>query len=71
MRRQRHQAVKEHDPDKMVGEGKSAYLPSCPRFQYPLLQSYTHKALPLLKTNTLFQQDKRRLYTWTSPDGQN
>ena len=20
--------------------------------------------------NTLFQQDKRRLYTWTSPDGQ-
>ena len=21
-------------------------------------------------TNTLFQQDKRRLYTWTSPDGQ-
>ena len=21
-------------------------------------------------TNTLFQQHKRRLYTWTSPDGQ-
>ena len=21
--------------------------------------------------NTLFQQHKRRLYTWTSPDGQN
>ena len=24
----------------------------------------------LLITNTLFQQHKRRLYTWTSPDGQ-
>ena len=23
----------------------------------------------LVKANTLFQQDKRRLYTWTSPDG--
>ena len=25
----------------------------------------------LVITNTLFQQYKRRLYTWTSPDGQN
>ena len=24
----------------------------------------------LLIANTLFQQHKRRLYTWTSPDGQ-
>ena len=24
----------------------------------------------LFKANTLFQQHKRRLYTWTSPDGQ-
>ena len=24
----------------------------------------------LLMVNTLFQQHKRRLYTWTSPDGQ-
>ena len=24
----------------------------------------------LVITNTLFQQDKRRLYRWTSPDGQ-
>ena len=24
----------------------------------------------LLRANTLFQQHKRRLYTWTSPDGQ-
>ena len=24
----------------------------------------------LVKTNTLFQQHNRRLYTWTSPDGQ-
>ena len=24
----------------------------------------------LVISNTLFQQDKRRLYTWTSPDGQ-
>ena len=24
----------------------------------------------LVKANTLFQQHKRRLYTWTSPDGQ-
>ena len=25
---------------------------------------------PLVIANTFFQQDKRRLYTWTSPDGQ-
>ena len=25
----------------------------------------------LVIANTLFQQNKRRLYTWTSPDGQN
>ena len=25
----------------------------------------------LFIANTLFQQHKRRLYTWTSPDGQN
>ena len=25
----------------------------------------------LVIANTLFQQHKRRLYTWTSPDGQN
>ena len=25
----------------------------------------------LVIVNTLFQQHKRRLYTWTSPDGQN
>ena len=24
----------------------------------------------LVKANTLFQQHRRRLYTWTSPDGQ-
>ena len=24
----------------------------------------------LVKANTLYQQHKRRLYTWTSPDGQ-
>ena len=24
----------------------------------------------LIIANTLFQQNKRRLYTWTSPDGQ-
>ena len=26
--------------------------------------------ISLVIANTLFQQDKRRLYTWTSPDGQ-
>ena len=26
--------------------------------------------MPLVIANTLFQQHKRRLYTWTSPDGQ-
>ena len=25
---------------------------------------------PLVIANTLFQQHKRKLYTWTSPDGQ-
>ena len=28
------------------------------------------KGNPLVIANTLFQQQKRRLYTWTSPDGQ-
>ena len=28
------------------------------------------KEKPLVIANTLFQQRKRRLYTWTSPDGQ-
>ena len=32
-----------------------------------------NRVLPrkFIETNTLFQQHKRRLYTWTSPDGQN
>ena len=30
----------------------------------------TPMADALVITNTLFQQHKRRLYTWTSPDGQ-
>ena len=29
-----------------------------------------YKQIALVITNTLFQQHKRRLYTWTSPDGQ-
>ena len=28
------------------------------------------KESPLVIANTLFQQYKKRLYTWTSPDGQ-
>ena len=28
------------------------------------------KRMPLVIPNTLFQQRKRPLYTWTSPDGQ-
>ena len=33
-----------------------------------LIEFYQENALVI--TNTLFQQQKRRLYTWTSPDGQ-
>ena len=33
-----------------------------------LIEFYQENAL--VKANTLFQQHKRRLYTWTSPDGQ-
>ena len=33
-----------------------------------LIEFCQEKALVI--TNTLFQQHKRRLYTWTSPDGQ-
>ena len=29
-----------------------------------------HQRNTLVITNTLFQQHKRRFYTWTSPDGQ-
>ena len=33
-----------------------------------LIEFYQENALVI--TNTLFQKHKRRLYTWTSPDGQ-
>ena len=33
------------------------------------LTEFWHENAPVIK-NTLFQQHKRRLYTWTSPDGQ-
>ena len=33
-----------------------------------LIELYQENALVI--ANTLFQQHKRRLYTWTSPDGQ-
>ena len=33
-----------------------------------LIEFYQEKALVI--SNTLFEQHKRRLYTWTSPDGQ-
>ena len=33
-----------------------------------LIEFFQENALVI--TNTLFQQHKRRLYTWTSPDGQ-
>ena len=35
----------------------------------PRLTEFCHKNT-LIIANTLFQQHKRRLYTWTSPDGQ-
>ena len=34
-----------------------------------LIEFFQENALVI--ANTLFQQHKRRLYTWTSPDGQN
>ena len=36
----------------------------------PAVLSAEKVRLALVITNTLFQQHKRRLYTWTSPDGQ-
>ena len=33
-----------------------------------LIEFYQENAVAIV--NTLFQQQKRRLYTWTSPDGQ-
>ena len=33
-----------------------------------MIEFYQESALVI--ANTLFQQHKRRLYTWTSPDGQ-
>ena len=35
-----------------------------------LIEFCQENALALVMANTLFQQHKRRLYTWTSPDGQ-
>ena len=37
--------------------------------QYRLIEFCQENALVI--ANTLFQQHKRRLYTWTPPDGQN
>ena len=42
----------------------SRWSPKVPRHS----TSFTDKSLVI--ANTLFQQQKRRLYTWTSPDGQ-
>ena len=37
----------------------------------PALENFEHYfAMTLVTANTVFQQHKRRLYTWTSPDGQ-
>ena len=38
--------------------------------KYLLLLPCTPSLFVFVITNTLFQQHKRRLYTWTSPDGQ-
>ena len=41
--------------------------------EYKMKQNKANRILPenaLVIANTLFQQHKRRLYTWTSPDGQ-
>ena len=44
----------------------SHLIPMCTSFFY----SGFCQENPLVIANTLFQQHKRRLYTWTSPDGQ-
>ena len=41
--------------------------------EYKISEGKANRVLPtepLVTANTLFQQHKRRLYTWTSPDGQ-
>ena len=48
----------------------TAALPDLQPDQAPLGLIEFCKEDALVITNTLFQQHKRRLYTWTSPDGQ-
>ena len=45
-------------------------LHGCSSKAQPLLPTVEKQYLTLVIANTLFQQHKRRLYTWTSPDGQ-
>ena len=56
-----------------VGKGKLSGIPALnsPNAAAPgaqLVRLCQENALVI--ANTLFQQHKRRLYTWTSPDGQ-
>ena len=41
------------------------------RVQFLGREDPLEKEMALVKANTLFQQHKRRLYTWSSADGQN
>ena len=47
-----------------------AYAPTSNAEEAEVEQFYEDLQDLLELTNTLFQQHKRRLYTWTSPDGQ-
>ena len=65
-------ALSQHLPSYLgfsyLGCGVS--LHGCSSKAQPLLLTLNEGYLTLVIVNTIFQQHKRRLYTWTSPDGQ-
>ena len=65
-------ALSQHLPSYLgfsyLGCGVS--LHGCSSKAQPLLLTLNEGYLALVIVNTIFQQHKRRLYTWTSPNGQ-
>ena len=56
---------------RIARRDKKAFLSNqCKEIEENNRMAKTNRVLPLVIANTLFQQNKRRLYTWTSPDGQ-
>jgi len=61
------------DWNAKVGSQETPWVTGKFTLEYRMKQGKANRVLPREHTsdsNTLFQKSKKRLYTWTSPDGQ-